>query len=230
VTDPGSLAFGLPPTTLLAAAMLVLAAFNTALMAWLWRFPMLPDPDSRNPHGRSSAPRWATRLHRVVGWLFILCFALLLMEMLPRLWRFREWSLVSLFHAAGGLAIGGLLLAKLAVIRRWPQWSDSLPWLGGGLAALTLLVALSGLLPAALLTRQEARSADAVAGRVLIAARCLQCHGASVIVAERERPERWHRELREMQRRSQRTVWALAISDREREQIAAYLIESRGKR
>lgn len=209
--------------------MLAMAAVNAVLMAWLWRFPMLPDPESPNPHGRSSAPRWGVRLHRLIGWLFILCFGLLLLEMLPRLWRFREWSIVSLLHAAGGLAIAGLLLVKLAVIRRWPQWSNALPWLGGGLAAVTLLVALSGLLPAHFLTRGRALSSAAAEGRELIAKRCLQCHGASVIVAERERPERWHRELREMQRRSQRSNWALAISDDERERIAAYLIETRGR-
>jgi hypothetical protein len=220
-----------PDSGPLALAMLLLGLLNAGLMAWLWRFPMIPDPHSGNPHGRSSAPVGWVRLHRVIGYAFVLCLCALLPDMLPRLWRFAEWSLLSVLHAAGGLALCAVLLAKLYVIRLRPQASARLPWLGGGLAALTVLVALSGLLPRLWMERPHAGlTAPAQEGQALLAQRCLQCHGASVIIAERERPERWHRDLREMQQRAARRHWATPISDRERELIAAFLIETQGKK
>jgi hypothetical protein len=220
-----------PDSRAWALSMLVLGVVNAALMAWLWRFPMVPDAQSGNPHGRSSAPVGWVRVHRLIGYLFVLSLCALLPDMLPRLWRFAEWSLLSLLHAAGGLALCVLLISKLYVIRLRPQASAFLPMLGGTLAVLTVLVALSGLLPRLWMERPHTGlTAPAQEGQALLAERCLQCHGASVIIAERERPDRWHRDLREMQQRAARRHWATPISDRERELIAAFLIETQGKK
>ena len=46
-------------TMWLGFAMAAIAIGNAALMAWLWRFPMKPDPTGRDPHGVSTAPRRA---------------------------------------------------------------------------------------------------------------------------------------------------------------------------
>jgi len=226
-----ALAILLPSTTALALTMLVLALINAALMAWLWRFPMRADPSSPNPHGRSTAPPAGLWLHRLIGYAFVLCLLALLIKMLPRLWTYSEWSALSLLHALGGLALIAVLTIKLWVIRRRPQASAWLPWLGGSLATLTVIVALSGALPSLWLQRTLPQlSAEAAMGQRLLAQRCLQCHGASVIAAERRRPERWHRELREMQRRASVRADAIPISDHERALIAAFLDETQGKK
>ncbi len=230
-TIDGNVSEAWPDSRTWALAMLMLGLVNAGLMAWLWRFPMVADPHSRNPHGRSSAPIHWVRLHRLIGYLFVLSLCALLPEMLLRLWRFAEWSLLSVMHAVGGLLLCGVLFAKLYVIRWRPHASAYLPWLGGALAALTVLVALSGLLPRLWIERTHpALSESGRLGQALIAERCLQCHGASVIIAERERPERWHRELSEMQKRALRRNWATPISDDERDLIAAFLIETQGKK
>ncbi|MGQ0798703.1 MAG: hypothetical protein ACT4NL_01125 [Pseudomarimonas sp.] len=220
-----------PDSRVWALVMLALGPLNALLMAWLWQFPMIADPASRNPHGRSSAPVAWVWLHRVIGYLFVLCLIALLLTMLPRLWRFQEWSALAVLHAGGGLAIVVILVAKLWVIRRRPHASHWLPRLGGTLAALTVAVALSGLLPRWWLDRDHARlTVEAQQGQALLKDRCLQCHGASVIIAERERPERWHRELREMQKRASRGDAFTPISDHERALIATFLIETQGKK
>ena len=221
----------MPSSALLALAMTLLAGANAALMAWLWRFPMAPDPASGNPHGSSTAPRSWTLVHRGLGYLFVVVYGLLLLEMLPRLWRFAEWSAISILHAALGLLIGLVLVLKIGVIRWWPRWSGTLPWLGGSLAALTLLVSLLGVVPLLLVVRPTAVvSLEAAHGRDLLASRCLQCHGASVIAGERERPGKWRREIGKMQERSLRARWATPIADAERESITAFLIETRSER
>lgn len=41
--------------------MAAIAIVNAGLMAWLWRFPMRPDPSGRNPNGISTAPLRKTK-------------------------------------------------------------------------------------------------------------------------------------------------------------------------
>lgn len=219
------------PTAALAVAMMLIAVGNATLMAWLWRFPLVADPASPDSPARSSAPRFWIGVHRGIGYLYVCSFAVLSLLMIPRLWRFDEWSAVSILHAAGGLALGAVLLTKISIIRLRPQLSAALPWLGGSVAALTVAVALSGLVPAILLIGSgQSLSSSADVGRALISERCLQCHGASIIAEEHERPDKWEKELRKMQKRAARTPRRTPISDAEREQIAAFLIETRSER
>src|SRR4028119_1026259 len=54
----------------LGLLMAAIAVINASLMAWLWRFPMKPDPSGRDPHGVSTAPRLWVNVHRTLGHLF----------------------------------------------------------------------------------------------------------------------------------------------------------------
>lgn len=211
-------------TIWLAAVMAAIAAINAALMAWLWRFPMRPDPTGRDPHGVSTAPRFPTNVHRVLGYVFALVYAALLFEMLPRVWQFREATPVSVVHGAVGIAVGVLLAVKIAVIRRFQRFGHRLPWIGGALAVSTLLVAALGIVPAWRVLRPGMVVSPQLArGRDVVSGKCIQCHGASTIASEREDARKWGRITRRMQRFSRTIPGKTPISDEERRLAAAWL-------
>jgi hypothetical protein len=120
-------------TIALGLVMAAIAAINASLMAWLWRFPMKPDPTGRDPNGISTAPRWGTNLHRGLGYLFVLTYAVLLIEMVPRAWEFRVATAVGAVHGILGIFLGVVLAVKIAVIRRFRRFGNRLPWIGGTL-------------------------------------------------------------------------------------------------
>ncbi len=193
--------------------MAAIAAVNAGLMAWLWRFPMAPDPTGRDPHGVSTAPRLFTGLHRALGYLFVLAGSALFSEMVPRAWEYREATAVAVLHGALALLAALLLATKIAVLRRFRRFGHRLPWLGGSLAAATLLLVAFGAAPAWRLLRPPGPlSPDVVAGRDAVGTRCLQCHGASTIAFEREDAREWGRIVREMREAAARTPGKRPIS------------------
>jgi mono/diheme cytochrome c family protein len=211
-------------TIWLGLAMAAIAVVNTSLMAWLWRFPMGPDPSGRDPHGVSTAPRSWTNVHRTLGYAFALIYAALAVEMVPRTWEFRAVSTDSVLHGALGLVIAALLAFKIAVIRRFRRFGNRLPWIGGTLAAATL-VAVGLAVPPAWRVVQPLSPVprELTEGRSLVARKCIQCHGASPIASEHEDFRKWDRITREMQGRSRQTPGKDVITDGERSQITAYL-------
>lgn len=201
-----------------------IAVINASLMAWLWRFPMAPDPSRRSPQGISTAPRAGVLLHRGLGYVFLLMYGTLLFEMLPRTWEFRVATPTSIVHGIVGVFVGVLLTVKLAVIRRFHSFGHRLPWIGGTLAVTTVITVALGVVPAwrvvqplAQLTPEQARGRDAVSRK------CNQCHGASTIASEREDAREWSRITRKMQRFSRRIPGKDPISDEERIAAAQYL-------
>lgn len=122
--------------TLLMAAI---AVVNSSLMAWLWRFPMKTDPSGRSPDGIWTAPRVGINIHRGLGYIVVLSYVGLLVEMLPRIWEFATGTSVA--HGIFGVLVGVLLIAKIAVIRRFRSFGHRLPWIGGFLLLMTLATA-----------------------------------------------------------------------------------------
>jgi hypothetical protein len=211
-------------TIWLGVAMGTIAVVNASLMAWLWRFPMKPDPSGRNPDGVSTAPRAGVLLHRGLGYVFILLYAALLFEMLPRAWEFRVATPTSILHAILGVLIGALLTLKIAVIRRFHALGVRLPWIGGTLAVTTLITAALGVVPAWRVVQPLAQLTPELArGRDVVSNKCNQCHGASTIASEREDARKWNRITREMQRFSRRIPGKDPITDEERIAAAFYL-------
>ncbi|HEX8412192.1 MAG TPA: hypothetical protein VF883_25305 [Thermoanaerobaculia bacterium] len=214
----------------LGLLMAVIAIVNAALMAWLWRFPMAPDPTGRDPNGVSTAPRFPTNVHRVLGYVFVLAYVVLLFEMVPRAWQFRVATPASVVHGLLGIAVGVILAIKIAVIRRYQRFGNRLPWIGGALAVTTLLVAALGVVPAWMVLRPRAPlSVELARGRDVVSRKCNQCHGASTIASEREDARKWHRITREMQRFSRTIPGKEPITDDERALAAAYLAHTRGE-
>ena len=61
-------------------AFLILALILTFLMFYLWKFPF-----DKEKHV-SSAPRSLMNLHRVLGYVFVAIYIILMWDMVPRLW------------------------------------------------------------------------------------------------------------------------------------------------
>jgi hypothetical protein len=193
-------------------------------MAWLWSFPMKPDPGGKDPHGVSTAPRSWTMVHRALGYIFVLIYVALLFEMVPRLWEFRVFSAVTVIHAILGAIVGLLLAVKIAIFRRFQRFGGNLPWIGGTLAATAVVMNGIAIVPAWIALRPfTPMTPQLAAGRDVVAAKCFQCHGASTIVSEREDARKWDRVTRKMQRFSERIPGKNFITDQERVLAAAYL-------
>lgn len=204
--------------------MAAIAVVNATLMAWLWRFPMQPDPTGRDPNGVSTAPRFPTNVHRVLGYVFVVTYVVLLFEMVPRTWEFRVANPVSVLHGVLGMAVGVLLIIKIAVIRRFQRFGNRLPWIGGALAVTTVIVAALGIVPAWIVLRPLSPVPPELAqGRTVVSEKCNQCHGASTIAAEREDARKWTRITREMQRFSRTIPGKQPITEEERVLAAACL-------
>ena len=217
-------------TIALSLVMAGIAVVNALLMAWLWRFPMRPDPDGRDPNGVSTAPRSWTNVHRGLGYVFIVAYALLLVEMVPRAWQFRVATPISIIHGSLGMLIGLLLVIKIAIIRRFRACGNRLPWIGGTLAIVTLTVALLGVIPAWMVLRPLTDlPPELVRGREVVSHKCNQCHGASMIAGEDEDARKWGRITREMQRLSHTIDGKNPITDSERIAATAYLASVLGE-
>jgi hypothetical protein len=215
---------------MLGLAMAVIAIANALLMAWLWSFPMKPDPGGRDPHGVSTAPRSWTNVHRALGYIFVLIYVVLLFEMVPRLWEFRVFSAITVIHALLGGIVGVILAIKIAIIRSFQRFGGWLPLLGGSLAGTAVVMNGIAIVPAWIALRPfSALSPELAAGRDVVAAKCFQCHGASTIVSEREDSRKWDNLTRKMQRFSERIPGKTRITDEERMAASAYLFSILGE-
>jgi len=137
------------------------------------------------------------------------------------------WSVA---HGALGMFIGIVLAVKIAVIRRFRRFGHRLPWIGGTLAVSTVVVSALGILPAwTVMQPRAALSGTLARGREVVSRKCTQCHGASVIAAEREDARKWGRITREMQRFSRTIPGKEEITEEERVLAAAYLAHVLGE-
>lgn len=123
-------------TMWLGLAFVVLAIVAVALQAWLWGFPY--DKATRT----SAAPRSWTFVHRIVGYVYTIVYIVMMVEMVPRLWRYQvELPARSVIHACLGITIGILLLTKLSILRFFRHFEEAMPKLGLALLVCTLLMA-----------------------------------------------------------------------------------------
>lgn len=125
----------------LGIAFVGLAIGASIIQAWLWSFPMVPDPGGPDPNGKSTAPRVWTNLHRGMGFAYLIIYVVLMVEMIPRLWNYQfELPARTIMHATMGIMIGVLLIAKISVIRWFQHFGKSLPALGLGLLVCTMVL------------------------------------------------------------------------------------------
>ena len=119
----------------LAIMFVVLAFSATFLMYHLWGYPF-----DHKTH-RSSAPRWAMALHRLMGWMFVAIYIYLMIQMVPRMWTYQiELPARTVFHLVLGYSIGALLIGKIVVVRFFKHLESALaPVMGTTLLVLSLI-------------------------------------------------------------------------------------------
>lgn len=122
----------------LGIMFLIVGIAAVFLMYYLWGFPFDHNTNT------SAAPPSLMRLHRILGWLFILLYIVMMTEMVPRMWNYQvEWPARTVAHMCFGMGIGFLLLVKVAILRFFRHLEEWMPVLGTLLLAFTIL--LSGL-------------------------------------------------------------------------------------
>jgi mono/diheme cytochrome c family protein len=126
--------------TILGLAFWVIGLANTLLMFTLWGYPF--------DHDRmvSSAPRSLMLLHRLLGYIFLVIYILLMLQMVPRLWTYQvELPARTVAHLVMGIAIGAVLLVKILIVRVFRHLeSTTAPLLGIVVfVCTTILIGLS---------------------------------------------------------------------------------------
>jgi mono/diheme cytochrome c family protein len=127
---------GASVNAIFGGAFLLLALFLTFLMYHLWGYPF-----DKAKH-RSSAPRSLMNLHRVLGYVFVGIYIILMWDMVPRLWSYQiELPARTVVHLTLGLAVGAILIIKIMVVRFFKHMESTLaPFLGTALLICTLLL------------------------------------------------------------------------------------------
>ena len=116
--------------------LFLLTAFAAVfLMFHLWGYPF--DKATRT----SEAPPSLMRLHRVLGWVYVVIYVVMMAEMVPRLWEYQvELPPRTVAHMCFGFMIGVVLLVKLTIIRWFRHLEEWMPVLGVLLLGFTLLL------------------------------------------------------------------------------------------
>ena len=130
----------------LGLLFVILAVAATILQAWLWSFPMEPDPGGPDPNGKSTAPKVWTLAHRVMGALFCIIYVFMMWHMVPRLWEYQmELPARTVMHACVAIILGVLLVTKISIIRWFQHFGKALPALGLGVLTCTIILAMLSL-------------------------------------------------------------------------------------
>ena len=178
----------------MGVGFVVVGVLAAILQYWLWTFPMATDPTGQDPNGVTTAPKFWRYAHRGLGYLFVLLYVLLAIQMVPRIWRFDEaaWTPSAIAHAVLGLSILPVLLIKVGILRFWQRHGKKLPLLGTLLALFAIgtfaLVAMPYLIVAS----------GPEPGRSLVAERCYSCHASSRILSEDGDFDDWLKTLEDM--------------------------------
>ena len=210
---------GYTTNLVLGVSFVVIGLIATVLQLWLWTFPMVPDPSGVDPNGVTTAPRFWRIIHRLLGYLFIGLYLVLLSRMVPRIWNYDEdaWSGISVTHALVGAAIGPVLLFKIIVLRRIQRIGKSLRPLGLTVFALSLLAVAIVAPPALVLQAPNNNQAHNA-----VLTNCTQCHGLSTVVSEEGDVEDWLDVLEDMAENAAERGMTDPSAGK-RQQIAEYL-------
>jgi mono/diheme cytochrome c family protein len=122
-------------TAIVGIAFLAIGLAAMFLMFHLWGYPY--DKSRRT----SDAPRWAMILHRVLGYLFVVLYVLLMWKMVPRLYEYQvEFPARTTAHIILGFTVGFLLLVKIAILRFFRHFEEWMPVLGTAIMLGTVLL------------------------------------------------------------------------------------------
>jgi mono/diheme cytochrome c family protein len=190
--------------------------------------------------------------HRVFGYVFLAIYVFLMLQMVPRLWTYQiEFPARTVVHISLGMAIGVLLILKIAIVRYFRRLEQSLvPMLGTTLlVASVVLIGIS--VPAAF---QEAWSTSKLfagenrdrvrtlleqtgldpatctrytsaeslrGGQRVLRNECIDCHDLRTVLARPRTPANWRQTVARM---ADRTTTMNPIDESEQWQVTAYLV------
>jgi mono/diheme cytochrome c family protein len=120
----------------LGVLFLVLGVAATLLMYHLWGYPFDEEKFI------SAAPKSLMRLHRVLGWLYVLIYLYFMWQMVPRMWNYQvEFPARTVAHLCLGISIGSILVLKITIVRFFKHLEGKLiPFLGTLLLICTVLL------------------------------------------------------------------------------------------
>ncbi|CAG35236.1 c-type cytochrome [Desulfotalea psychrophila] len=139
--------------------------------------------------------------HRILGYLFIALFALILFFMIEKAAGLQqELSARAVFHIALALALIPLLLVKVLVVRRLPHCSEKLPLLG--ITIFTFSFVLSGITAGyyilhrsdfvyTTLSVQDSDVLDIELGKALMTGKCNKCHSLERVYRAYKSEDDW---------------------------------------
>lgn len=228
-----------------------LAIVASILQGWLWSFPMVPDPGGPDPNGKSTCPKGWTRVHRLLGLMYVVIYVVLMVEMVPRLWEYQfELPARTVIHACMGIMIGILLVTKITIIRWMQHFGTALPSIGLGLLSCTIILATlsipfalqahdfgDALAPANLqrvkrvlsgLEFDQEVSVESLASResfekglAVLTTKCTDCHDVRTILNKPRNGKSWHSVVKRM---AEKPTIGDRIFEGEIPVVTAYLI------
>lgn len=140
----------------LGILFLVFGIAAVFLMYYLWGFPF----DKKTL--TSAAPPSLMRLHRVLGFLYLILYVVMMSEMVPRMWSYQvEMPARTVAHMMFGMGIGIVLLIKLSILRFYRHLEEWMPILGTMLLTFTIVLSFLSM-PHAF--REMVLARDAAAG------------------------------------------------------------------
>ena len=126
-------------SAILGLIFLGLANASVFLMFKLWGYPF-----DKETH-KSEAPPSLMLLHRLIGYAYAILYVFMMWHMVPRLWNYQvELPPRTVAHLMLGITIGVLILVKIAILRFFRHFEESMPYIGTCLLICTyLLIGLS---------------------------------------------------------------------------------------
>jgi rubredoxin/mono/diheme cytochrome c family protein len=190
--------------------------------------------------------------HRVFGYVFLAAYIVLMIQMVPRLWTYQiEFPARTVVHISLGMAIGVVLVLKIAVVRFFRRLDQSLvPSLGTFLlVGSVVLIGIS--VPSAfrealamgrlldeenrgrvrtLLGQTGLDEAECTrlttpeslrSGQRILRQECIDCHDLRTVLAKPRTPENWRQTVRRM---ADRTTMLNPLEENEQLLVTAYLV------
>ncbi len=122
----------------LGIAFLLLCIVAVLLQAWLWG-PKYWDEQAK----KTRAPKFWLRMHALAGYAYGSIYVVMMYFMLPRLWEYQyELPARTVIHAVLAIAIGVLLVCKIAILLFFRHFEEAMPKYGFGLLVSTVAMTM----------------------------------------------------------------------------------------
>ena len=208
--------------------------------------------EERSEQPTRSSPMSVSTAHRVFGYVFLAIYVVLMWQMVPRLWGYQiEFPARTVVHMSLGMAIGVILLLKIAVVRFFTRLDAQLvPALGTSLLVGSVMLIGIAVPPAfreaaatgRLFDEENSRRVETLliqagveqaekhrlasseslrAGQQVLRRQCIECHDLRTVLAQPRTPTAWRQTVRRM---ADRTTLVDPLDEEEQWQVTAYLV------